>query len=334
MYVSLLNNQQQLEVIKAGLTADVTALAPPTTAAAIPMHKFLLVMMGFLMGLFLSSVVILLKSILVKTVGNAEQLEQELQIPVQSIIPFSQKQLQMEKAFEKGLSLFNKGVSSPLILAKQFPDDISVESLHSLRISLHINSPSATHRVIALMGSIANIGKSFVSVNLSQLIANSGKRVLLIDADIRKGKLHETLGKPKTPGLNEYIEEKCDYESIVHTIDRHFSFIASGTWERHPTELFQSPRFQALLKKVKEEFDQVIIDTPPILPVTDSILIAQHCDVKLFVVSAAKDTLMDVKQSIRKARAHGIEINGIVLNYRKPFTAYGSKQFRYAYGTK
>jgi tyrosine-protein kinase Etk/Wzc len=334
MYVSLLHNQQQLEVIKAGLTTDIVALADATPATNVPTHKLLLVLMGFLMGAFLSTIVILLKSILIKAVESAEQLEEELQIPVQSIIPFSRKQQKMEKAAEKGLSVLDKGMSSPLVLANLFPDDMAIESLHSLRISLHITSPSATHRIIALMGSIGNIGKSFVAVNLSQLIANSGKKTLLIDADIRKGKLHETLRQAKTNGLSEYLEEKCDYENLVRAIDENLFFIPSGVFKRHPTELFQSQRFQALLKRTKEEFDQVIIDTPPILPVTDSMLITQHCDVKLFIVSAARDTLADVKQAIKKAHKHGIEIDGIVLNYRKSPISYTAQQYRYSYGTK
>ena len=334
MYVSLLNNQQQLEVIKAGLTTDIAALANATPASKVPTHKPLLVLMGFLMGVFLSTVAILIKSILIKTVGSAEQLEDELHIPVQSIIPFSQKQQQMRKVTEKGFSVINKGVSSPTILAKMFPEDIAIESLHSLRISLHITSPSATHRIIAIMGGVSNIGKSFVSVNLAQLIANSGKRVLLIDADIRKGKIHETMGQAKENGLSEYIEGGCGYETILRRVDDNFFFIPTGAYKRHPTELFQSQSFQNLLKQAREEFDQVIIDTPPILPVTDAILITQHCDVKLFVVSVAKDTLADVKQAVRKARNHGINIDGLVLNYQMPPISYRAQQYRYSYGTQ
>ena len=104
---------------------------------------------------------------------------------------------------------------------------------------------------------------------------------------------------------------------------------------QHPTELFQNKRFAELIEKVKTEFDQVIIDTPPILPVSDALLIARHCDIKLFVVSASKDTISEVKQAVKKARSHGIDIDGMILNHRKPLVPYGSRQqYKYTYATE
>src|SRR3990167_2221705 len=275
---------------------------------------------------------VLIKSILTKTVESAEQLEEELQLPVQAVIPHSRKQKQMEKARQKSLNTFGTALTAPLILAKQSVDDISIESLRSLRMSLQMMAAGSSHRIIATLGSLSNIGKSFVSLNLAQVIADTGKRTLLIDADVRKGRLHHALLQSKSNGLSEYLEGKCSYENLVRSIDHGFFYIPCGSCTQHPIGLFESQRFQDLIAKVRQEFDQVIIDTPPILSVADSIVIAKHCDIKLFVVSAGKDLISDVRQAVKKARSHGIQISGFVLNHRRSLLTYGANSYyRYAY---
>ena len=333
MYMYLLNNKQQLEIAKAGLTSDLSIISDAIPANKISAHKPLIILMGFLIGVFISVIGIIFKNMISKTVDNPESLEDELQIPVQSVVPYSKKQRQIEKAVQKGLKAFSK--ASPLVLAKQEPDDIAVESIRSLRISLHVMSPNAKHHTIALMGSLSNIGKSFVSLNLAQIIADSGKRTLLIDADIRRGRLHRALHQTKANGLSEYLEGDLEYNQLIHHIHDNLYFITCGSYTNHPIELFQGSRFKDLLEKAKSEFDHVVVDTPPILAVADSVLISQYCETKLFIVSAGKDTLSDVRQAIKKAQAHRIEINSIILNHRRPLAPYGSNYYyRYAYGEK
>ena len=332
MYLYLLNSEQQLEIAKAGLSSDIVVLSDAVPASKIPSHKMMIIFMGFFMGAFLSIAVLLLKNALNKTIEDSEQIEDAIKLPVQCVLPFSRKQKRLEKAHKKGMNTFGTGLSAPLILAKQEPDDITIESLRSLRISLNMLSPSAHHQAIALMGSLPGIGKSFVSLNLSQVIADSGKRTLLIDGDIRKGLLHRALNQPKSNGLSEYLEGKCQYEELARHINENLFYIPCGNHTAHPIQLFQSNRFQELIKKTKQDFDQVIIDTPPILPVIDSVLISKYCEIKLFVVSAGKDTIGDVKLAVKKARACHIEINGIVLNHSKPLKNAARYEYRYTYG--
>ena len=333
MYVSILNNKHQMELVKAGLLGDVVALTDATPAIGVPLHKAFTILMGFLIGAFLASIAVIIKSAFTKTVESSDQLEDELRVPVQAVLPHSRKQKLLEKSHQKGLETFGSALSAPLILAKQEPDDITIESLRSLRVSLHMMTSSSSQKVLAMMGSLTNVGKSFVSLNLSQVIADTGKRTILIDADIRKGHLHRSLHQPKTNGLSEFLEGKCSLEDILRHIHDSLFFISCGTHTAHPIQLFQNQRFKDLIAKLKQEFDQVIIDTPPVIPVADSLLIAQYCDIKLFVVSAGKDTIDDVKQAFKKARTNGIEINSIVLNHRKSLVPYGSRYYqRYAYG--
>lgn len=325
MYEALLNNMHQLELIQAGLVGDVIALDKATPAVGIPSSKRSIELAGFFIGILLASILVIIKSILHKTVENSEQLEDELQIPIQAILPFSKKQRDMDKVPH----------AKPRALAKSDPDDLVIEGLRSLRISLYIQNPLVKQNIIAVTGSLSNIGKSFVTLNLAHVCADSDKRTLLIDADIRKGRLHETFAQPKTHGLSEYLEGQFDYDSLVRPVGNNLSFVSCGTYTKHPLELFQSHRFEELIQRAKQEFEQIIIDTPPILPVSDTMLIAKFCNIKLFVVSAASDHLADVKQAIKKASSHDINITGIVFNHRKPMPEFiGARSpYRYAYGT-
>lgn len=332
-YSSLLNNKLQLEISKAGLTSDLILLSDAIPPSRVGSHKLLTIIMGFFLGAFLASIIIIIKNTFNKTVESSDQLEEELRIPVQCIIPFSKKQKQIDKENQRHLKVVNSKPSNlPLILAKQEPNDITVESLRSLRVGLHFMPTTSNHKVIAVMGSLSNIGKSFVSLNLSQVFADAGKRTLLIDGDIRKGRLYNTLRQPKINGLSEYLEGSHGYEGLVRPIHENLFFISCGIYTTHPLKLFQSPRFQDLIKQAKDEFEQILIDTPPILPVTDSVLIASHCDTKLFIVSGrGGDKIGDVKQAIKKAHAHGIEIHSLVLNYRKSPLSHGHAYYRYGY---
>ena len=336
MYEVLLSEMQQLEIIKAGFVGDIIALDHATPSSLIPSNKLMKILSGFFIGMFFSVLGIAIKTVLTKTIEDIEQLEEEVQVPVKAIVPFSKKQKRLERMSKKKIDILPSNMSQlPLILAQHDPKDVTVESLQSLRVSLYITNSSVTQNVIGIMGSLGGIGKSFVSLNLSFILAESGKKTLLIDADIRKGLLHRAFFQPKSGGLSEYLAGETNFEDLIRYKQGNLSFISCGGHSRHPIELLKSQRFFDLIQRTKKEFDQVIIDTPPILPVIDSILITKYCDTKLFVVGGSSDQLSNVKQAIKKIRAHGIDINGIVFNHRKPIARYGSKYayYRYAYGS-
>lgn len=339
MYQSLLNNIQQLELVKAGIVSDIVSLADATPPCMLSSKKYFIWTSGFLIGLLLAALGVLIKEAMNKTIDDSDQLEEELQIPVQAIIPFSKIQKQMEKKYKNQAKILGKTGKLPLVLAKINPDDVAIESFRSLRISLQIMRPGMSHQCICVMGSMSNIGKTFVSMNFAQILAEAGKKTLLIDGDIRKGRLHRAMDQSLSNGLSEYLNEKCELNDIFRVVDNNFYFISCGKHSNHPIELFQSKRFQILLEKVKQEFDHIVIDSSPVLAVIDSILIAAHCETKLFVVNAAKDYISDVKQAVKKVKTHGINIDGIVVNYPEsvlPYYGYGTRYYayRYAYGSK
>jgi tyrosine-protein kinase Etk/Wzc len=335
MYTSMLKTIHELEVSQAGIIGDIRAISDATPAFQLPSKKPFSLLLGFFFGMCIASAGILLKSILNKTAANPDKLEEELQIPVQTIIPFSRMQKQLEKEDQKNLKIFGLTMSNPLMLATYSPNDTAVESLRSLHVSLQILTSFKKDNVIVIMGTSSSVGKSFTSLNLAQIIAKAGKKTLLIDADLRKGHLHRHLHRLKTPGLSEYLENQLPYEEVISSIHENLFFIANGKYTRHPAELLQKSCFETLIKRAKNEFEQIIIDTPPILPISDSLLIARCADIKLFIVNAHQDYLSDIKSAIKKAQMHGVEINGLLLNHTRPQAPYGGKYgyyYNYGYG--
>lgn len=329
-YSTLLNTRNQLELSQGSSPSHILILSDPTPPNELPNQKLLLIIMGCGMGMFLAAFLFTIQSIFTHTVDDHEEIENHIGVPVKTVVPFCQYQRELEKLNKHQLS--GKPISNSFILANQLPNDPSIESLRSLRINLDILKPQEGTRTITIMGSAPNIGKSFVSINLAQVLADgTDKKTLLVDADIRKGLLHNMLAQSKSPGLSEYLEGKCNYESIIKFIHRNLYFIPCGMHNEHPLKLFQGHLFKQLIEKIKHDYDQVIIDTPPILLVSDAILISQHTEHKLYVVGGAKDTLKAVRQGINKIRVHGIGIDGVIFNHCKPISAHGKYGYGYAY---
>ena len=334
LYLTTLNNMQQLEIVQAGLTPDIVALGKVLPATPIPTKNRRKIISGFIVGVFLGSIYVLVRNALREPVESAEQLEEKFSIPVRAIIAYSRKQKRMEQNNKKtvGMTAFR---DLPIILVKQAPDDIVAESFRSLRVSLGIMNSLKGHHVIAIMGGVAGIGKSFVSLNLAHTFVESGNRTLLIDADLRRGYLEKALFKSKGPGLSEFLEGKITApEEIIQPVYDNFYFISSGHFKKQPTELFHQDRFPGLLKKLGEGFDQVIIDTPPVLPVADSMLIAPLCDVRLYVVGVPKDDMQSVKRAINRLRMHGVDVDGLVLNYQQVSSLKNLSENYYRYDYK
>ena len=337
LYLNMINRIQSLKMIQSGINNNITILNKASPAVKLPSNVFVNSGIGLIIGVFLAVIGVLAKLFLIKTIDDAEDLENEIRTPIRAIIPFSHKQKQLEKNHKKLVKTMGDTHKSAVVLAQHAPDDLAIESLRSLHVNLYF-MPAMINiepRVIGLCGSSPSIGKSFVSLNLAQLTADMGKKTLLIDADVRKGRLHHALARKKSPGLCEFLEGKYQLHDVIHKINENLDFISNGLYTKHPLELFRGQYLKKLLTFAREQYEQVIIDTAPILPVLDGALIGSVCDVILLIVSVGTDDLRSVKQSIKKIKNNGKEVNGIVMNNVKPTTPYGIRQYydrRYAYG--
>ncbi len=324
IYLILLSKIQELQVEKAGAASDVHVLATATPPdVPLPKHSGIIMAASFLLGLFLSCIFVIAKKALFHRVNDPRWIEQHLQITNLAVIPYSKPQVtHMERYKQHGDKL--------PVLAANKPNDLSIEALRSLRTSLQLMLCETTNKIVTILGVSPGIGKSFISINLAYLLADIGKKVLLIDGDIRKGCLNKYLNIKRTPGLSEVLTGNTTPDQAIHTIFPNLSFISCGNYPQSPSELLVSQQFKNLLNTFSSQFDIVLIDTAPVLAVTDSTLIASHAGTNFLVVGSDMHTVDEITTAVKRTANAGIKLNGTIFNNLKKTTVtHGNYHYHY-----
>ncbi len=335
-YTSLIKNQQQMEMMKAGTVSSVKVLTSASyPVSRVPVKKRAIVFGSILLGLVSSLGYIFIRFVLSPVIENPDEVEKTLGIPVLAIIPYSQKQVVYNKKIERDKQFAE---SNPFLLARDNAKDLSIESMRSLRTSIQMALLESSNNIIAITGCRPGIGKSFICSNLSALISDLGKRILVIDSDIRLGKMHLSFGKFRSPGLATFLKQEASLESIIQTVvPGKLDFISTGLYPDNPSELLAQPAFSDLIQTVKTQYDLIIIDTPPILAVTDAALILRLAGLNLMVLGIGKDQMREVHHAINILEKGGVNLAGIVFNTlspQKPGSAYAKYNYHYAYENK
>lgn len=326
LYKLILTKLEELRIVKAGIVSGTRILAfaqfpdkPISSQSTSIMFASLLI--GLALGF---SIVLLLKSFR-QRVEDPYWLEKNMDIPTLSIIPHSITQDKNARAFKKGIS------SEIEILAEKFPHDTAIESLRSLRTSLQFILPKASNNIITVMGGSAEIGKSFVSVNLAYSLAET-KRVLLIDADLRKGHLHYYFKQKNTVGLSSILNDSvAAADAIVKTQQPNLDFLPNGKNPSNPAELLMKEEFKKFLDEMSKQYELVVIDTPPILVATDSTLIATHGGVNLLVLGAGKHSIQSLEVALKQLRSSGVTIQGAIYNNTQRSHSHNYNNYYYNY---
>lgn len=305
-YTSLLAQEQQLDIARAGTVGNVRLIDSAAVDVTNPIKpkKVLVVAAATLAGLFVSIGGILVKRKLWKGIEDPIQIE-EAGLPVYASVPMS-AQLQPSKRRQGDVPL----------LAVQNPADLANEAIRSLRTSLHFAQLDAKNNLLMVAGASPNIGKTFVSGNLAAIVAQAGQRVLLVDGDLRRGTLHELFNVKPEAGLSELIAKKIELDKAVRTLPDlpGLSFITRGQIAPNPSELLMNPEFSRILKLVMERYDLVIIDTAPILAVTDAAIIGNHAGTSLLVVRFGVSQIREVLLAKQRFSQNGVELKGAIFN--------------------
>jgi len=190
-----------------------------------------------------------------------------------------------------------------------------------------------------ISGASPNAGKTFISTNLAAIIASTGKKILFIDADLRKGYVHKMLGFSESAGLSNILSGQKKIEDVVTTVkNAGFDYISRGNIPPNPAELLMHPRFENLLTWATNNYELVIIDTPPILAVTDAAIIGKYAGTTLLVARFESNTVKEISVSIKRFEQSGIAIKGCILNgvVRKAssYYSYGYNHYGYSYTDK
>lgn len=335
IYTQLLNKSQELDIVRAGAVGNVRLIdtADVDLTSPIKPKKALIVLIATLLGAFVGVALVLLRKSLSQGLEGPEGIEQ-LGLPVYASIPYSA--LQEEEDNKKGRA--RDGVDKPAyLLALRNPTDLSIESIRSLRTCLHFAGLDSTNNRIMISGPSPQVGKTFVSSNLAAVMALSGQRVVLIDADMRKGHLHKTLNTPISNGLSDLLVKRCTLEQAINKVEvDNLHFISRGQVPPNPSELLMHANFRELLAQLSERYDLVIIDTPPLLAVTDAAIVGREAGISLIVTRFGVNPAKEIELTIRRFAQNGIELKGAVFNgVEKRAASYygGTGYYNYEYAS-
>ena len=323
LYVGLLNNYQQLQIAKAGTTGNVAiidrAISPEKPSKP---KKALSVAVGAFLGLLVGFGICQILSLITRIVRDPKKLEAETGLPTLAVLPLDSDQIAES----------DKVQSEIFLLAKERPNSTSIESLRSLRTSLLFKlSEKAGSKVILITSAVPSQGKSFISVNLSFLFSAMGKKVLLIEADIRMASMKRYLPIEKTAkGLSGALQGKISARDVIQkNIFPNMDFMPSGPTVRNPGDLLATESMTHLISAVQNDYDLIIIDSPPLLPVHDARSLGGAADISLFVARQDAVSMAEVNEAIDLFEKSGNKFDGVVFNGFVPSTL----RYGYGYGT-
>ena len=333
IYIQLLNKVQELSIIKAGTVGNVRILDDAQAySRAVKPKKPLIVVLATLLGGMLSVAFVLVKAAFHRGVESPDQIE-EIGLPVYAAVPKSDLQVELTNRF-KSKKQQTKGTQA--LLAESNPADLSVEALRGLRTSLHFAMLEAKNNILMISGPAPGIGKSFISTNFAAVAAKTGQKVLLIDADMRKGYLQQSFGVKWDNGLSDVLSSKQDFaQSIKATPVENLDILTRGQVPPNPSELLMHPRFAELIEWASKEYDLVIVDTPPVLAVTDPSIVGAFAGTTLMVARYAQNTVKEIEVARNRFEQSGIEVKGVIFNAieKKASSSYGYGYYNYAYSS-
>ena len=328
LYLLVVNKVQELKVVKSGTIGNVRVLDTAVRARR-PVRPDPLPALAAALaaGLALGIGLAFLRQALSRGLEDPEVVERITGLSVYASIPHSDAQAGLARSQRRGSPGENP------LLARHDPSDLAVEAVRALRTSVAFALAEADNNVVALGGPSPGVGKSFVAANLAQVLAESGSRVLLVDADLRKGRLHEILGGAGDPGLAEMIAAGEALPGAVRaTPQAGLDFLPRGRGAPNPSELLGSDRFRKVMDWASRSYDVVVVDTAPILAVTDGALVSRHCGVNLLVLRAGRHPVREIAAATKAYAQCGVQLHAVVLNGARPSRSGGhGYHYQYSY---
>ncbi|MDY2249883.1 polysaccharide biosynthesis tyrosine autokinase [Klebsiella pneumoniae] len=334
VYMQLLNRQQELNIAKSSAIGNVRIIDTAVTdTKPVKPKKIIVVLIGVILGCVVSVGLVLLRVFLRQGIESPEQLE-EKGINVYASIPVSEtfvKKAAQRRGWRKKPQSEIQG-----FLAVDNPADLAIESIRGLRTSLHFAMMEARNNVLMISGASPNAGKTFVSTNLAAVIAQTGKKVLLVDTDVRKGYTHKLFNVSNDNGLSDYLSGKIEITKAIQTIQPiGFDFISLGVVPPNPTELLMHRRFGELINWASQNYDIIVLDTPPILAVTDAAIIGHYAGTTLLVARFEQNTAKEIEVSFKRFEQSGVIVKGCILNgvvkKASSYYSYGYSNYGYSY---
>lgn len=314
-YVQLLAKQQELNIMKASAQGNVRVVDHAyTPEQPIAPRKAVITALSALAAGALASMWVMLQGRMRRGITSSEEIE-NLNLEVAALVPYSKTQQKRDLLKRKFKSLTGR---SNYLLANEDASDVAVEAIRALRTNIYFSMLDARNNVLMITGAAPEAGKSFISANLATVMAQSGKRVLLIDTDMRKGYLDQLFKLTPEYGLADILSGHVSpAKAVCETRIENLHLISNGGYPKNPSELLMDSRFTELLANAQKRYDYVIIDTPPVLAVTDATIVGQLAGTVLLVSRYGTTTTRELEISADRLRQNKINIKGVILNGMK-----------------
>lgn len=314
-YLLLIEKRVEYGILKAGTVPEFIILSPASAPGVLIYPKKIQVYaIGFIVALLISSVLLVVRFLTHNKVITINDLERSLKAPVLGMIPeFKTEKLEYSS-----------------LVIDRFPKSAVTEALRSIRTNLDFISPDKTKKLITVTSTISGEGKTFVAINMGGVLAISGQRVIVLDLDMRKPKLHLGFDGENDIGMSTLLIKKNEIEECIKkTKLPNLHYIAAGPLPPNPSELIMLPELDKLIKKLHELYDIVIIDTPPVGLVTDGLLVMRKADVPLYVVRSGYSQRRVDKNINNLYESGHFKKLSVVLNAVEKIAGYG---YGYGYG--
>jgi tyrosine-protein kinase Etk/Wzc len=327
IYTFLLQKHEETRIAKASTISNINIVDPailPDEPVAPKKTKNLL--LGLLVGLMAGIGLAFFQEYLDDTIKDAEQAKRVLGLPLLAIIPFIGRKTKEVKDGETATVSFTD------------PKSLASEAFRGLRTSIHFSAINREKKALLVTSSFPEEGKSTIAANLAITFAQTGAKVLIIDCDMRRPTVHEKFGLSRVPGLTELLAGDVALTDALHDSGiPNLDIISSGTIPPNPAELLGSKDMAAFLQRLREKYDNIIIDSPPLLSVTDSMVLSSMCDLLLLVMEPGR-VPVKIAGRVREVLATiQTPVAGLVISDRKAVDAsygyyYGKYGYRYGYG--
>jgi len=284
------------------------------------MFNMLLALMGgFVMGLFAAVLV----EFIDQTVRSQEDVENKLGLPFLGVVPMT--------PFSKKTTAYNH-----LQLQEH---SLIAESIRNLRTMIDFAIVGQKSKSFMVTSTVQGEGKSYVCSNIAVAIAQAGEKILLVDGDLRRSNLHKNFRVSNSRGLSEFLAGGKNTDDLKHLIQptdvENLSILTCGPRPPNPAELLNTPRLSAFLAWAGEYYDRVIIDCPPMFPISDALLWGKYINSVVYVTSFGKTRVPLIKNGTKRLQSAGIKILGSVVNMSKfgglSYSYYGYYQYKYNY---
>lgn len=324
LYDNFINRAKETEAT-ANLQSTAGRLIDPAVQPSSPMKpKKLQVIVGaMLLGLLASVALVLLRDYLDNTLRSEQDVERRLHVGVLGTVPLLDQK---------------DGGDNPSAVFLGNPDSIFAESIRGIRTSVLLSAIDEPHKVVMVTSTVPGEGKTTIAISLAFALGQI-KKVLIIDADMRRPMVGKNLGEVSSTGagLVDFLAGEAELKQCIrNTSSPNVFMLPAGKRLASPLELISSHKFGDTLEQLKQQFDVVVIDCPPLKPVSDSLVISRHANALLYVVKADGVAHQLIGTAIKSLRDVGAPLLGVVLNQmdHKKADRYGhySYQYKYAYG--